>query len=89
MSFHLLLPADTAYVRVFVSDVNDNKPLFAQRLYEVGVDENADVGLTVVTVSATDEDEGTMSSACRNQAARRAERWEKFETSQPAFPCSS
>ncbi|XP_014325808.1 neural-cadherin-like [Xiphophorus maculatus] len=49
---------DTAYVRVFISDVNDNKPIFAQRLYEVAVDENADVGLTVVTVSATDEDEG-------------------------------
>uniref|UniRef100_A0A672H8B9 Neural-cadherin-like n=1 Tax=Salarias fasciatus TaxID=181472 RepID=A0A672H8B9_SALFA len=49
---------DTAYVRVFISDVNDNKPLFAQRLYEVGVDENADVGLAIVTVSANDEDEG-------------------------------
>ncbi|XP_043981143.1 neural-cadherin-like isoform X3 [Gambusia affinis] len=49
---------DTAYVRVFISDVNDNKPVFAQRLYEVAVDENADVGLTIVTVSATDEDEG-------------------------------
>lgn len=53
-----VIPADTAYVRVFISDVNDNKPVFAQRLYEVGVDENADVGLTVVTVSANDEDEG-------------------------------
>uniref|UniRef100_A0A3B4A3W0 Neural-cadherin-like n=1 Tax=Periophthalmus magnuspinnatus TaxID=409849 RepID=A0A3B4A3W0_9GOBI len=42
--------SDTAYVRVFISDV--------QRLYEVGVDEDADVGLTVVTVSANDEDEG-------------------------------
>lgn len=45
-------------MRVFISDVNDNKPVFAQRLYEVGVDENADVGLAVVTVSANDEDEG-------------------------------
>uniref|UniRef100_A0A665V8C9 Uncharacterized protein n=1 Tax=Echeneis naucrates TaxID=173247 RepID=A0A665V8C9_ECHNA len=50
--------SDTAYVRVFISDVNDNKPVFAQRLYEVSVDENADVGLVVVTVSANDEDEG-------------------------------
>ncbi|KAI9523476.1 hypothetical protein NQZ68_027334, partial [Dissostichus eleginoides] len=50
--------SDTAYVRVFISDVNDNKPVFSQRLYEVGVDENADVGLAVVTVSANDEDEG-------------------------------
>ena len=54
----VVLLADTAYVRVFISDVNDNKPVFAQRLYEVGVDEDADIGLAVVTVSANDEDEG-------------------------------
>lgn len=58
-----VIPADTAYVRVFISDVNDNKPVFAQRLYEVGVDENADVGLAVVTVSANDEDEGMLDEA--------------------------
>lgn len=67
-TFHLILcrsgtPADTAYVRVFISDVNDNKPVFAQRLYEVGADEDADVGLAVVTVSATDEDEGMLHEA--------------------------
>ncbi|XP_077372754.1 neural-cadherin-like isoform X2 [Festucalex cinctus] len=50
--------SDTAYVRIFISDVNDNKPAFVQRLYEVAVDEDADVGLAVVTVSANDEDEG-------------------------------
>ncbi|XP_051916309.1 neural-cadherin-like [Hippocampus zosterae] len=50
--------SDTAYVRVFISDVNDNKPAFVQRLYEVAMDEDADVGLAVVTVSANDEDEG-------------------------------
>lgn len=58
-----VIPSDTAYVRVFISDVNDNKPVFAQRLYELGVDENADVGLAVVTVSANDEDEGTLDEA--------------------------
>lgn len=58
ISCHPIIHADTAYVRVFISDVNDNKPVFVQRLYEVGVDENADVGLAVVTVSANDEDEG-------------------------------
>lgn len=58
-----VLLADTAYVRVFISDVNDNKPVFAQRLYEVHVDENADVGLAIVTVSANDEDEGTLDEA--------------------------
>ncbi|KAL4630306.1 neural-cadherin-like [Arapaima gigas] len=50
--------SDTAYVRIFISDVNDNKPVFAQSIYEVDVDEDADVGFVVVTVSANDEDEG-------------------------------
>ncbi|XP_034151116.1 neural-cadherin isoform X2 [Esox lucius] len=50
--------SDTAYVRVFISDVNDNKPVFAQTAYEVDVDEDADVGFAVLTVSANDEDEG-------------------------------
>uniref|UniRef100_A0AAY4EQZ0 Uncharacterized protein n=1 Tax=Denticeps clupeoides TaxID=299321 RepID=A0AAY4EQZ0_9TELE len=50
--------SDTAYVRVFISDVNDNKPVFAQPVYEVDVDEDADVGFTIVTVSANDGDEG-------------------------------
>lgn len=52
------LSSDTAYVRIFISDVNDNKPVFAQSVYEVDVDEDADVGSTVLTVSANDEDEG-------------------------------
>ncbi|RMC09032.1 hypothetical protein DUI87_14036 [Hirundo rustica rustica] len=51
--------SDTAYVRVSISDVNDNQPLFAQSVYEVNVDEDQDVGSTVLTVSANDEDEGT------------------------------
>ncbi|NXU48143.1 CADN protein, partial [Turnix velox] len=51
--------SDTAYVRVFISDVNDNKPVFTQNVYEVNVDEDQDVGSTIITVSANDEDEGT------------------------------
>ncbi|KFV19902.1 Neural-cadherin, partial [Tauraco erythrolophus] len=51
--------SDTAYVHVFISDVNDNKPVFTQSVYEVHVDEDQDVGSTVITVSANDEDEGT------------------------------
>ncbi|XP_058849785.1 neural-cadherin-like [Acipenser ruthenus] len=50
--------SDTAYVRIFISDVNDNKPIFAQSVYEVNVDEDTDVGFVVITVSANDEDEG-------------------------------
>lgn len=41
-----------------VSDVNDNQPVFAQAVYEVNVDEDQDVGSTILTVSANDEDEG-------------------------------
>uniref|UniRef100_A0ABM5ETP5 Neural-cadherin-like n=1 Tax=Pogona vitticeps TaxID=103695 RepID=A0ABM5ETP5_9SAUR len=51
--------SDTAYVRIFISDVNDNKPVFTKSVYEVNVDEDQDVGSTVITVSANDEDEGT------------------------------
>ncbi|XP_029949454.1 neural-cadherin-like [Salarias fasciatus] len=50
--------SDTAYVRVFISDVNDNKPVFAQASYEVDVDEDADIGFAILTVSANDGDEG-------------------------------
>ncbi|XP_053257900.1 neural-cadherin-like [Podarcis raffonei] len=50
---------DTAYVRIFISDVNDNKPIFTKSVYEVNVEEDQDVGSTVITVSANDEDEGT------------------------------
>ncbi|XP_074864923.1 neural-cadherin-like [Carettochelys insculpta] len=50
--------SDTAYVRILISDVNDNKPVFTQSVCEVNVDEDQDVGSTVITVSANDEDEG-------------------------------
>nr|XP_015212998.1 PREDICTED: neural-cadherin-like isoform X3 [Lepisosteus oculatus] len=49
---------DTAYVRVFVMDVNDNAPAFPQSVYEVSVEEDKDVGFIVLTVTANDEDEG-------------------------------
>lgn len=56
--FSLCVVSDTAYVRIFISDVNDNKPAFAQASYEVDVDEDADVGFAILTVSANDGDEG-------------------------------
>uniref|UniRef100_A0A8C5INF3 CADN protein n=1 Tax=Junco hyemalis TaxID=40217 RepID=A0A8C5INF3_JUNHY len=49
---------DTAYVRIFVSDVNDNAPAFPQSVYEVSMDEDREVGSPVVTATADDEDEG-------------------------------
>uniref|UniRef100_F6ZD41 Uncharacterized protein n=1 Tax=Xenopus tropicalis TaxID=8364 RepID=F6ZD41_XENTR len=50
--------SDTAYVRIFISDVNDNKPSFTQSAYYVNVDEDQDVGYIVITVTAHDPDEG-------------------------------
>ncbi|XP_073515773.1 neural-cadherin-like [Phyllobates terribilis] len=50
--------SDTAYVRIFIIDVNDNQPSFTQGAYFVSVDEDQDVGSAVVTVSASDPDEG-------------------------------
>ncbi|NWZ65567.1 CADN protein, partial [Acrocephalus arundinaceus] len=49
---------DTAYVRVFVSDVNDNVPAFPRSVYEVSIDEDRDIGSPVVTATADDKDEG-------------------------------
>ncbi|KAJ3596034.1 hypothetical protein NHX12_002443, partial [Muraenolepis orangiensis] len=46
----VLTDRDSAYVRVFISGVNDNKPVLVQRLYQVAVDEKADVGVVMVTV---------------------------------------
>ncbi|KAM5158190.1 neural-cadherin-like [Mantella aurantiaca] len=49
---------DAAYVRIFVSDINDNAPMFSLQRYEASVEEDKDVGYIVLTVSAIDEDEG-------------------------------
>ncbi|CAJ1061360.1 neural-cadherin isoform X1 [Xyrichtys novacula] len=49
---------DTAYVRIFITDVNDNAPAFPQPIYEVSVEEDKEVGFVLITVTANDEDEG-------------------------------
>ncbi|XP_065264914.1 protocadherin gamma-A4-like isoform X1 [Emys orbicularis] len=48
----------TAQIRVIVLDSNDNAPVFSQPVYKVSVWENVPEGSTVVTVKATDLDEG-------------------------------
>ncbi|OPJ68624.1 hypothetical protein AV530_009661 [Patagioenas fasciata monilis] len=47
-----------ARIRVSVLDANDNAPVFSQAEYTVRVPENVPVGSTLVTVTATDADEG-------------------------------
>ncbi|XP_041341968.1 protocadherin gamma-B1-like, partial [Pyrgilauda ruficollis] len=48
----------TARIRVTVLDANDNAPVFSQAEYTVRVPEDVPVGSTLVTVTATDKDEG-------------------------------
>ncbi|NXE42702.1 PCDG9 protein, partial [Ptilorrhoa leucosticta] len=48
----------TARIRVTVLDANDNAPVFSQAEYTVRVAEDVPVGSTLVTVTATDADEG-------------------------------
>ncbi|XP_056372751.1 protocadherin gamma-B1-like isoform X18 [Hyla sarda] len=48
----------TASIRIIVTDVNDNFPIFTQSVYKVSVNENTPVNTTIVTVNSTDKDEG-------------------------------
>ncbi|KAM9266053.1 protocadherin gamma-A10-like isoform 4-T4 [Cariama cristata] len=48
----------TARIRVAVLDANDNAPVFSQAEYTVRVPEDVPVGSTLLTVTATDADEG-------------------------------
>ncbi|XP_049642822.1 protocadherin gamma-A3 isoform X8 [Suncus etruscus] len=46
------------YIKVIVLDANDNPPVFTQPEYQVSVQENLPVGTRLLTVNATDPDEG-------------------------------
>ncbi|XP_078145410.1 protocadherin gamma-A11-like [Centroberyx gerrardi] len=48
----------TAIIHVTVLDANDNAPVFSQAVYKASLSENSLVDTVVVTVSATDADEG-------------------------------
>ncbi|XP_048840118.1 protocadherin gamma-B7-like [Brienomyrus brachyistius] len=48
----------TAVIHVTVLDVNDNIPVFSQAVYKVNLPENSPLDFVVVTVSASDADEG-------------------------------
>uniref|UniRef100_A0A3B3BYZ0 Cadherin domain-containing protein n=1 Tax=Oryzias melastigma TaxID=30732 RepID=A0A3B3BYZ0_ORYME len=45
-------------ITINVLDVNDNPPLFSQNLYKARVYENAEIGTSIITLNATDLDEG-------------------------------
>uniref|UniRef100_A0A3B4ZA81 Cadherin domain-containing protein n=1 Tax=Stegastes partitus TaxID=144197 RepID=A0A3B4ZA81_9TELE len=48
----------TVMIDVTVLDANDNAPVFSQSIYKASVPENSPVNTVVVTVSATDADDG-------------------------------
>ncbi|XP_059202759.1 protocadherin beta-16-like [Centropristis striata] len=48
----------TAIIQVTVLDANDNAPMFSEDVYKSSLPENSPVDTVVVTVSATDADEG-------------------------------
>ncbi|XP_062986156.1 protocadherin gamma-A6-like isoform X17 [Elgaria multicarinata webbii] len=49
----------TTQLHISVLDVNDNAPIFSQPIYEVSTTEDLPIGTTIVTLKATDLDEGT------------------------------
>ena len=49
-------PAAKSLLIVYVDDINDNGPKFVQSAYYKEVNENSDIGTTVLRVSATDAD---------------------------------
>ncbi|XP_070819233.1 protocadherin gamma-A4-like isoform X6 [Chaetodon trifascialis] len=48
----------TVVIHITVLDANDNVPVFSQAVYKASVPENSPLGTLVLTVSATDADEG-------------------------------
>lgn len=50
--------SDSVRVTIYITDVNDNAPIFTRTPYKVEVSEGAAVGASIVRVYSTDADEG-------------------------------
>uniref|UniRef100_A0A3B5AMI9 Cadherin domain-containing protein n=1 Tax=Stegastes partitus TaxID=144197 RepID=A0A3B5AMI9_9TELE len=48
----------TSQIVITVLDINDNHPVFSRSLYKIQIPENLPTGSTVITLNATDADEG-------------------------------
>ncbi|XP_031159344.1 protocadherin alpha-3-like [Sander lucioperca] len=51
----------TLNVSIIVLDINDNRPIFSQEIYQIEIQENVPVGTSIFQMNATDPDEGTNS----------------------------
>ncbi|ELT92389.1 hypothetical protein CAPTEDRAFT_79489, partial [Capitella teleta] len=51
--------SSVATVKITVQDVNDNPPIFVDSSYQVSLSEDTSAGVSLVTVSAEDADEGS------------------------------
>ncbi|XP_063304097.1 protocadherin gamma-B1-like isoform X40 [Pelobates fuscus] len=49
----------TALIKIMVADINDNFPIFSQEVYKVSIAENTPGNVTLLHVTATDQDEGS------------------------------
>ncbi|XP_049898387.1 protocadherin alpha-3-like [Epinephelus moara] len=48
----------TLNVSIIVLDINDNRPMFSQEIYQIEIYENAPIGKSIFQMNATDPDEG-------------------------------
>ncbi|XP_054840744.1 protocadherin gamma-B1-like [Eublepharis macularius] len=53
------LKTGTAHIRINVTDINDNPPVFTQEVYKASIKEGAPKGCSVIQVKASDRDEGS------------------------------
>ncbi|KAM9184594.1 protocadherin gamma-A5-like [Mergus octosetaceus] len=68
----------TARIRVSVLDANDNAPVFSHAVYAVRVPEDVPMGSTLLTLTATDADEGINSEVKYSVIKLTAELTERF-----------
>ena len=48
----------SAKVKIVITDVNDNKPIFEKSSYSVSIPENTNINTTILDIRATDQDTG-------------------------------
>uniref|UniRef100_A0A8C5MEA9 Cadherin domain-containing protein n=1 Tax=Leptobrachium leishanense TaxID=445787 RepID=A0A8C5MEA9_9ANUR len=53
------IKSGSVLINIAIADVNDNFPIFTQKVYKVSVSENTPINSTLLHVTATDQDEGS------------------------------